>query len=196
MTRFDLNRRILLAAAGSGAALAFAGRVSAATRERNKLVVVIARGAMDGLSVTVPYADPNYAALRGGLAIAAPGQEDGALELTEGFGLHPALTTFHALHRSGQMRFAPAVALPVRIRSHFDAQDVLENGGESLRQQTDGWLNRAIAAAGGSNIEGALHRRPDAVDPAGRRAGFLLGAGKSGSRRGSHRLPAAGSLRR
>lgn len=153
MTRFDLNRRILLAAAGSGAALAFAGRVSAATRERNKLVVVIARGAMDGLSVTVPYADPNYAALRGGLAIAAPGQEDGALELTEGFGLHPALTTFHALHRSGQMRFAPAVALPVRIRSHFDAQDVLENGGESLRQQTDGWLNRAIAAAGGATLK-------------------------------------------
>jgi len=47
------------------------------------------------------------------------------------------------------MRFAPAVAIPVRVRSHFDAQDVLENGGEGLRQQTDGWLNRALAATGG-----------------------------------------------
>ena len=30
-----------------------------------------------------------------------------------------------------------------------DAQDVLENGGEGLRSQSDGWLNRALAAAGG-----------------------------------------------
>lgn len=149
-----LNRRFLLAAAAGGATLAFAGRVSAGTAARNKLVVVIARGAMDGLSVTVPYADPNYAALRGGLAIAAPGEEGGALELAERFGLHPALTGLHTLYGQGQMRFAPAVALPVRVRSHFDAQDVLENGGEGLRQQTDGWLNRAISAAGGTSLKG------------------------------------------
>ena len=52
------------------------------------------------------------------------------------------------------MRFAPAVAIPVRVRSHFDAQDVLENGGEALRQQNDGWLNRALAAGGGANYAG------------------------------------------
>jgi uncharacterized protein (DUF1501 family) len=46
------------------------------------------------------------------------------------------------------------VALPVRIRSHFDAQDVLENGGEGLRRQADGWLNRAIVAAGGTRLKG------------------------------------------
>lgn len=154
MTRFDVNRRALLAAAGSSAVLAFAGRVSAGPRERNKLVVIIARGAMDGLSVTVPYGDPNYVALRGGLAIAAPGQEGGAMDLAEGFGLHPTLTTLHALYRRGQMRFAPAVALPVRVRSHFDAQDVLENGGEGLRRQADGWLNRAIAAMEGTRLKG------------------------------------------
>ena len=34
------------------------------------------------------------------------------------------------------MRFAPAVALPVRIRSHFDAQDVLENGEASVHAET------------------------------------------------------------
>jgi len=155
MTALNINRRHLLAAASAGVGLAFAGRVAAQTAgTANKLVVVIARGAMDGLSVTVPYADPNYVSLRGGLAIAAPGEASGALALREGFGLHPALAGLHALYGQGQMRFAPAVALPVRIRSHFDAQDVLENGGEGLRQQSDGWLNRAIVAAGGTSLKG------------------------------------------
>ena len=152
MTPFAMNRRTLLAA---GIGLAFAGRAAAqAAGPRNKLVVVIARGAMDGLSVTVPHADANYVALRGGLAVPPPGEADGALDLAEGFGLHPALKGLHDLYGQGRMRFAPAVALPVRIRSHFDAQDVLENGGEGLRQQTDGWLNRAMAAAGGTTLRG------------------------------------------
>lgn len=151
----SMNRRRLLAAASAGVGLAFAGRVAAQTNgPANKLVVVIARGAMDGLSVTVPYGDANYVPLRGGLAIAAPGEANGALALSEGFGLHPALAGLHDLYGQGQMRFAPAVALPVRIRSHFDAQDVLENGGEGLRQQSDGWLNRAIVAAGGTSLKG------------------------------------------
>ncbi|MEN5362513.1 DUF1501 domain-containing protein [Brevundimonas intermedia] len=155
MTALNMNRRHLLAAASAGVGLAFAGRVAAQTNgPANKLVVVIARGAMDGLSVTIPYGDPNYVPLRAGLAIPAPGEANGALALGEGFGLHPALAGLHDLYGAGQMRFAPAVALPVRIRSHFDAQDVLENGGEGLRQQTDGWLNRAIVAAGGASLKG------------------------------------------
>lgn len=155
MTALKMNRRHLLAAASAGVGLAFAGRVAAQTNgPANKLVVVIARGAMDGLSVTVPYGDANYVPLRGGLAIPAPGEANGALALGEGFGLHPALAGLHDLYGAGQMRFAPAVGLPVRIRSHFDAQDVLENGGEGLRQQTDGWLNRAIVAAGGASLKG------------------------------------------
>jgi uncharacterized protein (DUF1501 family) len=153
--KMNLNRRHLVGASAAGIGLAFAGRVAAQSRgPANKLVVVIARGAMDGLSVTVPYGDPNYAALRGGLALAAPGEAGGLLELGEGFGLHPALAGLHDLYGQGQLRFAPAVALPVRVRSHFDAQDVLENGGEALRQQDDGWLNRAIVAAGGTRLRG------------------------------------------
>ncbi|ADL02616.1 DUF1501 domain-containing protein [Brevundimonas subvibrioides] len=146
MTRsIDLTRRFLLGASAAGVSLAFAGQAGARTASgpRNKLVVVIARGAMDGLSVVVPGNDPDYRPLRGALAI-----ED-SLALSDGFSLHPSLAGLHALHGQGQLRFAPAVAIPVRVRSHFDAQDVLENGGEGLRQQTDGWLNRALAATGG-----------------------------------------------
>ena len=46
------------------------------------------------------------------------------------------------------------MAIPVRVRSHFDAQDVLENGAATLRRQEDGWLNRAIVAAGGTSLKG------------------------------------------
>ncbi|MES2833132.1 MAG: DUF1501 domain-containing protein [Pseudomonadota bacterium] len=144
MTRFDLNRRSLMAA---GLSLTFAGRAAAQTRgPRRKLVVMVARGAMDGLSVTVPVGDANYRRLRGDLAV------EGALLLSDSFGLHPSLAGLHAMHAAGQMRWAPAVAIPARIRSHFDAQDVLENGGEGLRQATDGWLNRALALTGGTGL--------------------------------------------
>lgn len=149
MTDLSMNRRLLLGGSMAGIGLAFAGQAGAQTRgPRPKLVVVVARGAMDGLSVTVPMGDPNYAALRGGLAI------DGALAMRDGFGLHPSLPGLKAMYDAGQLRFAPAAAIPVRVRSHFDAQDVLENGGEGLRQQNDGWLNRALAAAGGGSLKG------------------------------------------
>lgn len=144
MTRLNLNRRGLLAA---GLSLTFAGRAVAQSRgPRRKLVVMVARGAMDGLSVTVPTGDANYHRLRGDLAV------EGALPLSDGFGLHPSLAGLHAMHAAGQMRWAPAVAIPARIRSHFDAQDVLENGGEGLRQASDGWLNRALALTGGTGL--------------------------------------------
>lgn len=151
MTANHLNRRHLLAGAAAGIGVAYAGRAAAQSRgPRNKLVVVVARGAMDGLSVTVPIAEDHYRALRGPLVV------EGALPLDQGFGLHPALAGLHGLHGQGQLRFAPAVAIPVRVRSHFDAQDVLENGGEALRAENDGWLNRALLAAGGQGSLKAL----------------------------------------
>lgn len=149
MTDLSMNRRLLLGGSVAGIGLAFAGQTRALTRgPKPKLVVIVARGAMDGLSVTVPTGDPNYRALRGGLAI------DNALAMRDGFGLHPALPGLKAMYDAGQLRFAPAAAIPVRVRSHFDAQDVLENGGEALRQANDGWLNRALVAAGGAAFKG------------------------------------------
>lgn len=155
MTVLSIDRRRLLFGLTAGVSLAYAGQIQAQSQgPRNKFVVIIARGAMDGLSVTVPHADPDYYALRGSLAIAPPGQADGASSMAEGFGLHPSLKGLKALYDQGELRFAPATALPARIRSHFDAQDVLENGGESPRDQTDGWLNRAMIAAGGGRLKG------------------------------------------
>lgn len=141
-----LSRRLFLAGAtAAGASVGFMGRASAAEPGR-KLVFVIARGGMDGLSVAPPFGDPDYARLRGALALGRPGAEGGALDLDGYFGLHPALTELHALARAGQARIAPAVAIPERQRSHFEAQDLLESGGERAYAQPTGWLNRALPA--------------------------------------------------
>jgi uncharacterized protein (DUF1501 family) len=155
-TAFD-RRRLLQGLALGGIGLTFAGQAEAQSGPggsvgRPKFVAVIARGAMDGLSVTAPHDDPAYAALRGGLALPPPGEAGGSLALENGFGLHPALTGLYGLYGEGRMRFAPAVALPTRVRSHFDAQDMLETGGERLHQSSDGWLNRALTASGGRGL--------------------------------------------
>lgn len=145
------NRRsVLAAAAGLGVSVSFLGRAAHAASERElsakKLVIVVCRGGMDGLSVSPPVGDPNYAALRGRIAIAPFGQSGGALKLDDTFGLHPALVSVHRLALDGQARICPAVATPDRARSHFEAQDVLESGGVIAYGAGSGWLNRTLQA--------------------------------------------------
>lgn len=139
-TAFDPRRRALLAgAAGMSVALLAAPHAHAA-QPTKKLVVIVARGGMDGLSLIPPYGDPDYARLRGPIAIPA----DQVLRLDATFGLHPKLANLHRLVQGGQARIAPAAAIPQRIRSHFEAQDLLESGGARLYGATTGWLNRAL----------------------------------------------------
>jgi uncharacterized protein (DUF1501 family) len=144
------RRSALAAAAGLGVSVSFVGRAAYAAVDgdlaRRKLIVIICRGGMDGLSVSPPVGDPNYAALRGQIAIAPFGQPDGALQLDGTFGLHPALKSVHRLALAGQARIAPAVATPDRARSHFEAQDVLESGGTAAYGASSGWLNRTLQA--------------------------------------------------
>ena len=148
-----LSRRSLLAlGSGLGLTLLAAPGLAAAGLSRPRLVVIVCRGAMDGLSVSPPIGDADYPGLRGQIAIPA----DQALRLDGDFALHPKLATVHALARAGQARIAPAVAIPQRIRSHFEAQDLLESGGERLYGATTGWLNRALAAISPDRGAGAI----------------------------------------
>ena len=155
---FNLSRRsALAAAAGFGVSVTFLGRQAFADVDgdlaKRKLVVIICRGAMDGLSVSPPVGDPDYRSLRGEIAIAGFDQPNGALKLDSTFGLHPKLTTVHALAMKGQARIAPAVATPDRARSHFEAQDVLESGSNVVYGASSGWLNRAMESLGPRKIE-------------------------------------------
>lgn len=116
-------------------------------RDDPRFVVVLMRGALDGMAAVTPYGDPGLIALRPSLILPDPGREGGLLDMGGYFGLHPALAGMHALYRQGQMLPVHAVAAPYRTRSHFDAQDYLESGAD--HRLTSGWLNRAVSSLPG-----------------------------------------------
>lgn len=146
MTGSTLSRRGLLAGATAAAALAHSGAVFARAKTEKRFVFVILRGALDGLTAVPPVGDPGYAPLRRKTLIAA----DAALPLSAPFALHPSFATLHELYRAKEALVVHAAATPYRQRSHFDGQDVLENGGVSALELSDGWLNRAIAELKGA----------------------------------------------
>jgi uncharacterized protein (DUF1501 family) len=135
------------------------GRVSLAMADaptEQRFVVVILRGAMDGLSAVVPYGDPGLEALRPELVPPMPGQDQGLLDLGGKFGLHPAMTRAHALYQANELLVVHAVAGNYRVRSHFEAQDYLESGAD--HRMTSGWLNRAVAAMPATGRPHAISR--------------------------------------
>jgi uncharacterized protein (DUF1501 family) len=152
------RRRFLLSTGALAAGAALPKVLFAYTGGSARLVVVILRGALDGLAAVPPYADPNYAGLHRELAIAAPGLAEGALALDGSFGLHPSFAFLHERYLARELLVFHAVASPYRDRSHFDGQNVLENGLTKPIGTADGWLNRALAAL------------PRATGPAGERA--------------------------
>ena len=115
------------------------------TASRSRVVFVILRGALDGLAVVPPCGDPAYAGLRRELALGAPGSAGGALPLNGFFGLHPSLVFLQESYSARELIVIHAVASPYRERSHFDGQDVLENGTVKPHALQTGWLNRALA---------------------------------------------------
>jgi uncharacterized protein (DUF1501 family) len=149
-----LDRRTLLRTSLQLTLLAPLTRLaSAAAKPDARFVLVILRGALDGLAAVAPYGEPQYQTLRGPLALGSPGTEGGVLKLDGTFGLHPSLANLHALYQTRELTVLHAVATPYRERSHFDAQKVLEAGKLTPAATDGGWLNRALAAlhAGGDS---------------------------------------------
>ncbi|WP_342626930.1 DUF1501 domain-containing protein [Nguyenibacter vanlangensis] len=116
-------------------------------RRDGRLVVVILRGALDGMAAVIPYGDPALAALRAPLVPPPPGQPGGMRDLGGFYGLHPALPVLHGFYAQGSLLPIHAVAGHYRSRSHFEAQDYMESGADT--RLTSGWLNRAVGAMGG-----------------------------------------------
>src|SRR5215472_16160605 len=142
----SLSRRQLLAAGGTLFGWAFLPRFAHAAGERDpRLVVIILRGALDGLSAVGPVGDPAYAALHGKIALSLSGEHP-ALPLDSFFALNPAMPVFARLYREGHAALVHATATSYRERSHFDGQDVLESGHAGPGFVQSGWLNRAIEA--------------------------------------------------
>jgi uncharacterized protein (DUF1501 family) len=146
-----LTRRSALLGLTAAVGLGRSSLALAAAGTDRRFVVVIQRGAMDGMAAVVPYGDPGLTDLRAALVPPAVGQPDGMLDLGGFYGLHPVMTNLHAMYVAGEMLPVHAVAGPYRIRSHFEAQDYLESGAD--HRMTSGWLNRVVAA-----LPSASHR--------------------------------------
>lgn len=138
-----LNRRTLLLSGSVGLAATLitpAARAATPQSQGRKLIVVILRGAMDGLAALPKIDDADIRQHRAALI------DPKATPLSDGFALHSAMPTLAAMYKAKEAAFVPAFAGPYRERSHFEAQDLLECG-EVNRVTSDGWLNRALQKA-------------------------------------------------
>lgn len=146
---------------GAGLAGAFSPSIAFSKGVEDRyLLLVILRGAMDGLAAVIPYHEAKLNDWRQILVPPEPGKENGALALgTEGFALHPSLKFMHAAYEADELAILHAASSPYRERSHFDGQDVLESGGTDVLATRDGWLNRALQKSAGieaAAVGGAL----------------------------------------
>jgi uncharacterized protein (DUF1501 family) len=143
-----MNRRDFLCGLAAGPALlALARSASAAAGgEPARLVVVMLRGAVDGLNVVIPYHEEAYYAGRPRIAVARPGKPGGGLPLDGDFALHPALSSLLPLWRQRGLAFVHAAGSPDPTRSHFEAQRYIETGTPGKNLTADGWMNRLLAA--------------------------------------------------
>jgi uncharacterized protein (DUF1501 family) len=147
-----ISRRVFLkngafAMVSLGFAPTFLSRTAlAATAARAKrLIAIFQRGAVDGLSVVVPYADAEYYRARQTIAIQRPNAgEDAAIDLDGFFGLNPRLRALKPLWDARALAIVHACGSPDSTRSHFDAQDYLETATPGVKSTGDGWLNRYL----------------------------------------------------
>ncbi len=123
---------------------------SSDTPTQKKLIVIMLRGAVDGLNVVAPVGDENYLRLRPTIGLALPGMDGGALDLDGYFGLHPALASLQPLWAEKKLAFIHASGSPDSTRSHFDAQDYMESATPGRKSTPDGWLNRLVAGLPGA----------------------------------------------
>ncbi|WP_298254781.1 DUF1501 domain-containing protein [Bradyrhizobium sp.] len=142
--RLVTSRRAFLLGGASFAAWAYLPKFARAADGRDpRLIVVILRGALDGLATVAPVGDPDYAALHGSIALTSDGPH-AATMLDSFFVLHPSMPEFARMYRDKQAAVIHAVSTPYRDRSHFDGQDVLESGFAGPGRVQSGWLNRAL----------------------------------------------------
>jgi uncharacterized protein (DUF1501 family) len=138
------TRRAMLLGSGALFAWAYAPRLARAEGRDPRFLVVVLRGALDGLALAAPVGDPDWVGLRGDKALVLDGKSP-ALPLDAFFALNPAMPNLYRLYKAQQATIVHAAATPYRDRSHFDGQDVLESGLVRPGASDSGWLNRALS---------------------------------------------------
>lgn len=139
-----ISRRALLGTAGGLFAWSFIPKLAFAAGNRDhRLITIVLRGALDGLSAIPPLGEPAYFNARPEIALERDGPKP-AIDLDGFFGVHPAMPKLARMFHDGRASIIHAVATNYRGRSHFDGQDVLESGQPAPGQTDSGWLNRAV----------------------------------------------------
>jgi len=150
-----ISRRVFLKNGGFalvslGFAPSFLARTAFAqgrTVRAKQLIAIFQRGAVDGLSVVVPFGEPEYYRARPSIGIAQPNSgEHAAIDLDGFFGFNPRLRSLKSLWDARQLAIVHACGSPDNTRSHFDAQDYMETATPGVKSTSDGWLNRYLQA--------------------------------------------------
>jgi len=158
------SRRELMLASGVLFAWAHVPKIARAEGRDPRMLVIVLRGALDGLAAVAPVGDPDWIKLRGDKALTLDGKTP-ALPLDSFFALNPAMPNLHRLYKAGQATIVHAAATPYRERSHFDGQDLLESGMAKVGSAETGWLNRTLAGLEPGGRVNADSRKVLAVGP-------------------------------
>lgn len=181
----ELSRRQFLGATGAGIIAAgvpaWLPRVALASEfcaARDVIVSIFLRGAVDGLTMCVPYLESAYYAARPTLNIPQPdsGSPFAAIDLNGFFGIPPYMAPLLPAYQNGDLLFVHACGSTDTTRSHFDAMKVMEYANPNDPVIFSGWLGRhlmtsapmvpgSILRAIGLNfgLQRTLHGAPDSL---------------------------------
>lgn len=153
-----LSRRGFLSGAAGAAATSFLPifpewlpRVvlaEAADSSRDVIVSIFLRGGADGLSLCVPFSDPEYYAGRPSIAIPRPDSsaQNRGVALDDDFAFPRAMSPLMPAYEAGDLLVVHATGSIDPSRSHFDAQRFIEVGKPRDPRLATGWLGRHLAA--------------------------------------------------
>ena len=130
----------------SSCSLILAGAIprtsSAISKDKKNLVIIMLRGAMDGLTAVPLSSSKILENARPDIAVT------NLRTLDTNFSLHPKLANFFNLWEKDNAAVVHATSIPYTGRSHFDGQNLMESGGRVPYLEKTGWLGRGIDHAG------------------------------------------------
>ncbi len=119
---------------------------------RRTLILVELSGGNDGLNTVVPYADPLYRELRGGLAV----PRERVIQLDERVGLHDRLAPLRESWTAGDLAVVQGVGYPDTNRSHFRSIEIWDTASAATQTLSEGWVSqafRSVALEKGAGID-------------------------------------------
>lgn len=108
-------------------------------RQRTLLLVEL-NGGNDGLNTVVPYVDPLYRELRGGLAV----PRERVLQLDERVGLHERLAPLMESWKAGDLAIVQGVGYANTNRSHFRSIEIWDTASAATQTLGEGWVSQAF----------------------------------------------------